>query len=320
MWVSKRFDLSWNDLLAGLAGCVRPGGQATAVVERLWSTRGDAIACLSVRSGFDLFCGAADFPEGTEIVFTAMTIGDMPRIAQSHDLTPIPCDVDPETMMPRIDALERACTPHTRAIVVTHLFGARLDVSEVLAFARGRGLLLIEDCAQAYCGLGYSGHPEADLTMFSFGPIKHATALGGALLRVRDPDVRSAMRDRLERQPRQSSWAFAMRLIKYAILRLLSLRGPYTVIWYAARTVGVDPDRLANRLTRGFAGRGSLERIRRGPSVGLVRLLRRRLVQETTYLKTRELRGRSLLGASATQTARAEARRDDRNRRARRSH
>lgn len=56
-------------------------------------------------------------------------------------------------------------------------------------------LLLWEDCAQVFTGLGgYLGHPESDATFFSFGVIKRATALGGGVARIRDADVLSGDR------------------------------------------------------------------------------------------------------------------------------
>ena len=53
--------------------------------------------------------------------------------------------------------------------------------------AQEHGLLLWEDCAQAFDGR-YAGHPEADAVMFSFGPIKTATALGGVIVALAGPD------------------------------------------------------------------------------------------------------------------------------------
>jgi perosamine synthetase len=61
--------------------------------------------------------------------------------------------------------------------------------------AKSHGLLAVEDCAQAFNGRDYAGSPAADVVMFSFGPIKTATALGGALLRVTDPALLARMRE-----------------------------------------------------------------------------------------------------------------------------
>eukprot|EP00961_Rhodomonas_salina_P101196 1361985-Rhodomonas_salina.1 len=46
----------------------------------------------------------------------------------------------------------------------------------VIEFAQAHNLLVIEDCAEAFDGLRYKGHPKSDVVLFSFGPIKFATA------------------------------------------------------------------------------------------------------------------------------------------------
>ena len=61
-------------------------------------------------------------------------------------------------------------------------------------FAREHGLLLVEDCAQAFQGPERMGDPVADVSMYSFGTLKTSTALGGAILRVRDREVLGRMR------------------------------------------------------------------------------------------------------------------------------
>ena len=76
-------------------------------------------------------------------------------------------------------------------ILVAHLFGSRVDLAPL---ARP-GVLLVEDCAQSFRGPGARGDPPADVSLFSFGSIKTATALGGALVRVEDAALRARMRE-----------------------------------------------------------------------------------------------------------------------------
>ena len=90
-------------------------------------------------------------------------------------------------------ALQHALTAQTKAILVAHLFGSRIDLHEIAAFADQHNLMLWEDCAQAYCGPHFRGHPASDVVMFSFGTIKTHTALGGGILVVRDERVRLQM-------------------------------------------------------------------------------------------------------------------------------
>ncbi|MCH7715601.1 MAG: DegT/DnrJ/EryC1/StrS aminotransferase family protein [Gemmatimonadetes bacterium] len=305
MWTSKRLDVSWTDLIYGLTACFVPGRRAAKarVVEECWSAGGDGLVALSVRSGFDLLLSAAEFPVGSEVIFSALTIADMPRIVEHHGLVAIPIDIDRETTQPRVDALHAAVTSNTRAIVVTHLYGGRLDVEPIVAFARTRGLMVIEDCAQAFAGPGYTGHPDSDVAMFSFGPIKTATAFGGGLLRVRDANLLARMRQRQQEYAVQPTGAYAARLLKYAVLHAVSGQVMYGTVLALLRAVGVDHDRLVHRLTRGFSGPEFFARIRRRPCVALLRMLHRRLREDHARLARRIVDGDALqrrLGATVT--------------------
>lgn len=65
-------------------------------------------------------------------------------------------------------------------------------MTHIAGLAARHGLLLWEDCAQVFTGLGgYLGHQESDAAFFSFGVIKRATALGGGVARIRDAAVLS---------------------------------------------------------------------------------------------------------------------------------
>src|SRR3546814_4011443 len=118
-------------------------------------------------------------------------------------------------MAPRLVLIERASGPNTRAIVVAHLFGARLDLDPVIELAHRKGLVVFEDCAQAFDGQAYKGHPESDVAMFSFGPLKTATALGGAILRVRDAGLRGKMGVIQDTYPVQPAGAYGKRVLKF---------------------------------------------------------------------------------------------------------
>jgi len=279
MWVRKRIDIGWPDLAWGLLACCRPQNEAAIQrqVEENWSAGGDTLACLSVRSGFDLLLAALNLPPKSEVLITAMTIPDMVRIIKDHDLVPVPVDVELGTMAPQMELLRRAITPATRVIVVAHLFGGRVPLEPILAFARQHNLLVIEDCAQAYAAGEYRGHPEADVSMFSFGTIKTATALGGAVLRVRDRRVLERMRAQQEAYPRQSRWCYLRRLLKYALLKAISPRPMFKLVVFGCRVAHRDYDAMLNRAVRGFPGPGFTQRIRQRPSPPLLAVLKRRL-------------------------------------------
>ena len=86
------------------------------------------LSAFTVRTGFDLLLGALEFPAGSEILMTALTIPEMVNIAKHHGLVPIPLDIESGTMGPEISTIELAITERTRAIVVAHLFGTRVPM------------------------------------------------------------------------------------------------------------------------------------------------------------------------------------------------
>lgn len=267
MWARKRLDIGWPDLAFGLMRTARPPDEAAICrrLEQRFSPASDAMACLSVRSGFDLLLASLDLPASSEVLLSAMSIRDMARIVAAHRLVPVPVDLEPATMAPTAESLRRSMTPSARMLVVAHLFGSRTPLEPLVETARSGGLMIVEDCAQAFDGR-YFGHPKADVSMFSFGPIKMATALGGGVLRVRNAELRQRMRMRQAAWPVQDHREYLTRIGKYAALKFASCR-PVLRIWMGTyELAGRDFDRMANGATRGFAGPDFFRRIRRRPS------------------------------------------------------
>ena len=61
------------------------------------------VTTLSVRSSWDLYFQCRKFPAGTEVMMTAINIGDMVKIVEEHGLIPVPVDLDPYTMAPTLE-------------------------------------------------------------------------------------------------------------------------------------------------------------------------------------------------------------------------
>lgn len=275
----KRLDIGWRDLLFGMSQCLR---RDRSTARRAACREGDgdpdeALFFLSLRSGFDACLQAARFPRGSHILVSAITIPDILEIIRSHGLVPVPVDLDPRTLEPDPDSLRSGLRPGTVALLATHLFGARIPMEPLVSFARTHGLVLFEDCAQAHWGDGFKGHPESDVRMFSFGPIKYNTALGGGLLYVADPVFRERIRRLHRSYPVQAKGWFFLRLAKYGVVLLLNRPGPYTLLCAACRLLGWSHDSVGYRATRGFRGLELLRKIRRQPCGALLRLLSRRL-------------------------------------------
>jgi dTDP-3-amino-2,3,6-trideoxy-4-keto-D-glucose/dTDP-3-amino-3,4,6-trideoxy-alpha-D-glucose/dTDP-2,6-dideoxy-D-kanosamine transaminase len=143
---------------------------------------------------------------GDEVMVTANSGGYASIAARCVGAVPRFADVDPVALSLDLDEVRRKVVPATRAIVVTHLYGAvNPSIEDLAAFARDSGVALIEDCAQAHgarVGTRLAG-TFGDIATFSFYPTKNLGALGdgGAISTSSD-----SLADRV-RKLRQYGWS-----------------------------------------------------------------------------------------------------------------
>lgn len=252
--------------MAGLAWCAVPLGRGPRVE--------NGLVTLSVRSAWDLLLESLAIPAGSEVLMSAVTHPDMARIARLHGLAVVPLDIDLDTLAP---AAPSVVSDRVRLICVAHLFGSEVDLAPFAAL-RARGVLIVEDRAQAFDG-ALSGDPHADVSLFSFGTIKTATALGGGIAIVPDAALRARMAGTQRGWPRQSRAAYARRLAKAALLVIAQRPAVFGGLIRITRLLGRDVDRLLSESVRGFPPSAAAFRaaIRRRPSAPLAALLARRL-------------------------------------------
>lgn len=243
-------------------------------LESSWSPAGQGLACRSVRSGFHLLLDALALPAGGEVLVSAVTHPDMVRVLEAHGLVAVPVDLEAATLAPRLELAARFVTPRTRAILVAHLFGGRLDMAPIAAFARRYHLLLWEDCAQAFIGPGDTGDPNADASMYSFGALKTCTALGGALLRIRDRELLVRMRIAQKGWRTQPRREYAGNVLKFFVFFVATRPLPYGLL---ARALGRDFDRRVNSSVRAFRPGPLLPQLEVQPSAPLLTVLGFRL-------------------------------------------
>ena len=296
----KRIDMSWADWFLAAAwalkNAARLPGRRSAKAEA--PADGNALVCLTVRSAFDLYLQARDWPPGGEIVFAGLTVPDMPRIAQERGLRPVPLDIDPLTAEWSAEALKRSVGPQTRAVVLTHLFGAKVEIEPSLETARRAGAAVVEDCAQAYRGQGWLGHPEADISLFSFGPMKTATALGGAVARVQRPEIRERMAQIQSGYPLQPAGEYLRRVLLCGLMLAGSNPTAYGVLSALAEAAGADREALLHRFTRNVPPDELWARLQRRPCAALLAVLARRLSQGEALFERRRRLGRKLFEAA----------------------
>lgn len=86
---------------------------------------------------------------GDEVITADFTFAATVEVIALLQLTPVLVDVYPDTFNIDIEAIEKAITPKTKAIVPVHLFGQCANMDAILALAEKHNLFVIEDNAQA---------------------------------------------------------------------------------------------------------------------------------------------------------------------------
>ena len=86
---------------------------------------------------------------GDEVVCPAHTYNASAYPFAKHGAKLVWADINEETWLVDVDALDKVVSKKTRAVVVVHLYGAPANMSQIVEFCSKRGILVIEDCAQA---------------------------------------------------------------------------------------------------------------------------------------------------------------------------
>jgi dTDP-4-amino-4,6-dideoxygalactose transaminase len=161
------------------------GGPFVAAFEEDFAAYCDCAHGIGLGSGTEalwltlLACGIGP---GDEVITVPSTFMATAEAITYCGARPVFVDIDPQTYTMDPAALEPALTDKTKAVIPVHLFGQPADMDPILQFARSRGLIVIEDAAQAH-GAAYKGRKAGSLGnagCFSFYPGKNLGAFGEA--------------------------------------------------------------------------------------------------------------------------------------------
>jgi dTDP-4-amino-4,6-dideoxygalactose transaminase len=278
-YARKRIDIRWSDLKKYLYNFMftRPTlAQSETSLDQSWAPK-QTLATYTVRSGFDLFLQACKFPASSEIIISAVTVPDMARIIELYGLISVPVDIQEDGSVLAED-VEELIGRKTKAILIAHLFGNRIPLEQIAAIVRKRELVLIEDCAEAFCGRDFNGNSNADISMFSFGSIKTATAFGGALLTVRNPALLSSMKEIQKSYPQQTTRNFFKKMLKYCFFKFLT-DSPYIYGAFLAtlQLLRINHNVLTRKWSRSFFPENLHLQIRQRLSAPGLQLLEQRI-------------------------------------------
>ncbi len=153
---------------------------------------------IGVASGTDalhLALIAEGIGQGDEVITPAFTFIATAEAIKYVGAIPVFVDIDPRTFNICPDAIAKAITPKTKAIMPVHLFGQPADMTRIMQLCEQHGLKLIEDCCQSFGAsingkqTGAFGHAAG----YSFFPSKNLGAFGDGGLVVTNSDETAEM-------------------------------------------------------------------------------------------------------------------------------
>lgn len=147
-----------------------------------------AVAVSNGTAALHIAALAAGFSEGDEVIVSPITFAASANCVLYAGAKPVFADINPETYNIDPASIRAHLTPQTRGIVAVDFTGQAVELDEIQAICRERGLTLIEDAAHAI-GTKYKGQGVgsiADMTCFSFHPVKTVTAGEGGAVTTND--------------------------------------------------------------------------------------------------------------------------------------
>jgi perosamine synthetase len=139
---------------------------------------------------------AADVGIGDEVILPSFTFVGAANAVMLSGATPVFADIDRDTYCLRPDSVEESLTARTKAILPTDLYGYPADLKPILALGKEKGIVVIEDSAQAH-GAAYDGKRVgsiADMTCFSFYAAKNLTTGEGGMVTTNDDEYAQTLR------------------------------------------------------------------------------------------------------------------------------
>ena len=164
---------------------------------------------------------------GDEIIMPSFTFPSTANAFVLRGATPVFVDIREDTLCIDEAAIEDAINEHTRAIVPMHYGGVGAEMGRIMEIAKARGLIVIEDAAQALCAR-HDGRPLGsfgELAALSFHESKNVVCGEGGALLINDPSHHRTRRHhsrqgdrsaKILRSPGRQIYLGRYRLILYA--------------------------------------------------------------------------------------------------------
>lgn len=150
-----------------------------------------AVLIASGTAALHATCFAAGIGPGDEVITTPITFAASANCTLYCGAKPVFADIDPETYNIDPQSVEKCITEKAKAVVAVDFTGQAVDLRRLREICDKRNLILIEDAAHSL-GTMYDGKPVgsiADMTEFSFHPVKTCTAGEGGAITTNDDEL-----------------------------------------------------------------------------------------------------------------------------------
>lgn len=169
---------------------ITSGPKVTAAEKKLCELTGAkyAVVVANGTAALHLAALAAGFGEGDEVIVSSITFAASANCVMYCGAKPVFADIDPETYNIDPESVKKLITPRTKGIVAVDFTGQSVEHDAIRQICQENDLLLIEDAAHAI-GTKYKGQPVgsiADMTCFSFHPVKTVTGGEGGAITTND--------------------------------------------------------------------------------------------------------------------------------------
>ena len=174
-------------------------GPKVGEFEKAFAARVGAAHAVSFSSGTAALHGAAfaaGLKAGDEAITTPITFAATANCVLYQGATPVFADVSSDTLNLDPKQVERRLSPRTRALLPVDYAGHPAELESLLEIAAQRGLVVIEDACHAL-GAEYRGRRVgaiADMTVFSFHPVKHVTTGEGGMVATNNAQYAETLR------------------------------------------------------------------------------------------------------------------------------
>lgn len=150
-----------------------------------------AVVCSNGTAALHIAAMAAGLKEGDELITTPITFAASANCALYVGAKPVFADINPETYNIDPASVVTKITDKTKAVVAVDFTGQAVELKELKKICDEKGLVLIEDGAHSI-GTLYDGKPVgsiADMTTFSFHPVKTVTGGEGGAVMTNSEDL-----------------------------------------------------------------------------------------------------------------------------------